>query len=111
MTFITATEAKEIVLSSAAEVDRLMPILDKAIRAAAEDGHRKLLCYREVPWESAEDYMPVATSKLQERLIERLCALGFFACVVSDHSYIPPGLQDSDGNGPVHTNRVLKVSW
>ena len=111
MTFITAKEAKDLVLNSQAEVDRIMPLIDAHIRDVAEDGGRFFHAYREVPWESQPKDEVTKTSKLQERIIERLYTLGFNAAIVIDGEYVSRELADSTGYGPLFSNRVLKVSW
>lgn len=108
---ITASQARAIIQESDLEVERILSLLDVKIRGAAKEGKRIYAAYNEAPWQSEEVYVPVSTSPLQSKIISRLKLLGFGAGIFTDNQYVPPGLADSDGGGPMHSNRVLKVSW
>lgn len=109
---ITAAEAKQLVETSAKNVERLLAAIEPKIREAAEKGERSVFIYEQELW-SAEEYKPQPTP-LQQRVMAELekYPRSFGVRFTSDdHTYVPRGLQDDDGNGPVHTNWGIKISW
>lgn len=101
---ITAKEAKEIYDKSGAEVANIMEKLnvEQAVKSAAEGGKRSTIVYLgdEIWWST------------RRSVVTRLRELGYGAVIgLYGDKYVPRGLQDDNGEGPVHQNYGIHISW
>lgn len=108
---LTASQARGLSAESGLQVERILSLLDASIKETATGGRRSYSAYKEVPWQSEELYTPVTISPIQAKIIARLKLLGFTAEMRTDNAYVPVGLADDKGNGPLYSNRVLKIGW
>jgi hypothetical protein len=109
---ITAKEAKEIQLASEANIQKYLTKVEVQIKECAELGLNRVALYNEGLYSSFPCGVPINTTPLQNRLITELQHVGFKAVFLKDGpSYIPKGLADDDGNGPIHNNWCVVVSW
>lgn len=109
---INANEARQLVDESDKTVNDILNKLDLSIRMMAARGERLYACYNEVAWCGKPIGQNPVPTDLHNKLIAKLKSLGFGA-KYSFHgdSYIPRGLMEDDGTGPLHINHVLIVTW
>lgn len=106
---LTAQEAKELYDKSGQEVeDWIKYNVEKEVIKAAESGKKCtqiLLC-------SIESYMNYTATALQQGVLDKLHSLGYRVSIAKSGSpYVPRGLSDDAGNGPMHTNVVMNIGW
>ncbi len=108
---ITAKEAKEIYDKSdfEGEVANFLKLnVEQAVKSAAEGGKRSIIVYL-----GARDraYGPDNTP-LEKSVVTRLRELGYQADIrLYGDQYVPRGLQDDNGEGPIHRNYGIHISW
>lgn len=109
---ITAGELRKVVETSQRQVDETLAKIEPKLVEAAEAGEREYACYREVPWDAKSSYCAPEPTRLQQKLVDALKSFGYSAKVeMHGDAYVPRGLADDDGNGPMHQNHVLVVRW
>lgn len=109
---ITASELRRVVETSQKQIDETLAQIEAALVKAAEDGKREHACYHEVPWDAKSSYCAPEPTRLQQKLVDVLKSFGYNAKVeMHGDAYVPPGLADDDGYGPLHYNHVLVVRW
>ena len=107
---INAKEAKELYEQSSAGAKAYLAKIDPLIREAATYGEQRVALYVEGLWE-AEQYQSRMTP-IQRRVKEELEYLGFVVTYQKNGGgYVPRGLADDDGNGPIYYDYVLVVGW
>lgn len=106
---ITAQEASKLYEDSGAKVTDFMKYtVEPMIRAAAESGKDHVFLYAG----TAKWWKIVPAPLFYQQLIDKLIELGFFAKWTADgQPYVPRGLSDDDGNGPLHTNFGIMIRW
>ena len=108
---ISAKEAKELYDKSGHEVeDYLKYNLEKRIIDAANSGKRYIF----IQINCIENWKQLhhVTTPLHNAVCTRLKELGYIATITKyGDSYVPKGLADDDGNGPLYTNYGFKISW
>lgn len=108
---ITAKEAKDLYDQSGAEVDDYIKYkLESEIRTAATSGKRQ---WFHLIGSNQKGFNPIQPTPLQNRIISKLTELGFSARWIDSHgtAYVPRGLADLEGNGPLHTNYGILIGW
>ena len=106
---ISAKEAKELSAKSDVAVDRF---IDEAVsikvKAAAEAGLYECV----VHIGSAESYVNISPLPFEAQVMCKLRLLGYYVCFErTGDKYVPRGLADDDGRGPVHTNYGYTIRW
>lgn len=108
---ITAKEAKELYDQSGAEVtDFLERNVESKVSFAAKSGKRFVFIHLGSigPYEHVDQKI----TPLQQAVAEKLQELGYRARIVLDgDKYVPPGLANDDGGGPMHQNYGIQVGW
>lgn len=110
---ITANEAVQLYDASGAEAEAYLATnFDKQVRICVEGGKRTYFHFigsDEVRFFDERKHI----SPLLSQVMDRLKGHGFNVKFVLDksHQYVPRGLSDDDGNGPVHANYGIQISW
>lgn len=106
---INAKEAKELYDQSGAEVEAfLTQVVEPKVKAAAEAGKRFVFIYID----AVETYIISKPNAMQTAAMIKLGELGYVAGWLEDgERYVPRGLQDDDGDGPMHKNVGIQVGW
>lgn len=105
---ITAQEAKAIYDESGAEAEALMNKFDAPIRKAASEGKRHVF----YDLGCNEAYKRLEATPLQKQVMDKLHALGYRVQFCKDGmEYVPRGLADDDGKGPLHYNYGFAIHW
>ena len=116
---LTAAEALELVKRSDAEVEKFLTVISPAIEAAAKDGKRTLALSSIV---NLPDHGAVSLHQECSKIVnitdfqQRLCAtLKEFGYSVKfaphGDTYVPRGLADDDGYGPLYQHYTIIVYW
>jgi imidazole glycerol phosphate synthase subunit HisF len=107
---ITAKETRSLYDHSSAEVKAYLAKIDPVIREAAKDGKQFVVLYVDGLWEAVQ-YQSRMTP-IQASVKTELETLGFRVTYgkVGD-GYIPRGLMNDDGKGPIYYNTCLTVGW
>lgn len=114
--FITPAEARELVTTSEQNVARYLKRASEEIRKAAEAGKRSIDFYMNDSNErlafEVSSWNKPRPSTLQQLIIDNIRKKGF-GCEfkASGEQYVPRGLADDDGNGPMHQNWNIVISW
>jgi hypothetical protein len=108
---INAKEAKALYDKSDQEVaDYLKNKVEPVVIKAATLGKRKvfiLLGSTQFSSEMRDEITPVRRS-----VVEALEELGYVVSIAQDgESYVPRGLADDDGDGPLYTNYGFHIGW
>lgn len=93
-----------------------MDVLDQNIREAAKDGNRVFRTSTAFDGESLGGSLgpheKISVTPFQQRVIDALQKNGFSAKMeIYDEGYVPRGLADDDGNGPIYQNYALTIRW
>jgi len=108
---ITAKATKEIYDNSGHEIEQFLKRqVEPLVIKAASSGKLNVIIHLG----SLEqfDYLDSKITPLHNGVVEKLIALGFM-CHIECYGdkYVPPGLRDDDGNGPVHRNFGIYIGW
>lgn len=108
---ISAKEAKELYNQSEVRVDEFLKNkVEHVIINAAKSGKQHVFIFLDNVniFESVEQKL----TPLDRAVVEKLKQLGYRAGFQrSGDSYIPPGLADDDGDGPLHINYGIMIGW
>lgn len=107
---ISAAEAKVLYDDSGVEVDKYLQYkIEPEIKAAATQGARKVFHYLG----SRDVFTHPRPDPLQLRIIEKLRELGYAVRWLDSEGdgYVPRGLADDEGKGPVHYNYGVQINW
>lgn len=106
---ITAKEAKELYDNSGAEVQEFLKYkVEKYVREAAILGKKSYTIHLG----SEEIWKVIKPSPLQTQIMHELKNLGYVVNFTAyDVSYVPAGLADDEGKGPVHRNYGITIGW
>lgn len=109
---ITAKQARDNVILSKANVQQYLDKIDALIISASHLGKSKV----EIGIVGLSNCVPTASTviatAIQIRVIDELRNFGYQACVDSyGERYIPRGMQDDVGEGPMHVNVGIIISW
>lgn len=107
---INAKAAKELYDKSGAEVDAyLKNNLEKAVMDAAKAGSRSLFHFLG----SEEVFKNVTPTPIQKQIMNKLIELGYTVKFSSKDGdvYVPRGLADDNGKGPLYQNYGLEIGW
>lgn len=110
---ITAKEAKVLYDQSGAEVDQFLKnSVEKEITDAAKAGKRTVTIYLDsYEWPGYRGFNHDITP-LQMAIVVKLKELGYSAEIKSyGDCYVPRGLADDDGNGPMYQNYGIHIGW
>jgi len=114
---ISAKEARGIVETSESVVAKYLDKIDTLVRHNAAEGKTSLFLYIEGLWAAEEvssTYNKVATP-IQVCVIRALKNLGYHAAYGSDSDpkamYVPRGLANDDGSGPMYINCGITIKW
>lgn len=115
---ITAKEALELTLTSEAHIAKCMDILDERIRESAKNGERLFrtsvltVFHGQSLGGSLGPHEEITVTPFQQQVIDILQKNGFGAKMeIYGEGYVPRGLADDDGNGPIYKNYALTVRW
>ena len=111
---ITAAEAKALAEASDAHLEKYLTLIEREIKPRAEKGDRVYECYVADLWECQETYKHPEPNALQQRVINALKA--FPNCygvrwAASGDAYVPRGLADDFGEGPMYQNVCIHIRW
>lgn len=105
---ITAKEARRIAVTSGVNVAKEVNKIEPAIRAAAEDGKTCVIHFIDAI-RVHNDVIPTA---LQNRVMAHLSELGYNVIISTyGDKYVPKGLSDDNGDGPLYINYGYVMSW
>lgn len=106
---ITAKEAKALYDESGAEVKALLKTFEPKIIEAAKSGKRWIV----ITIGSSPTTQNPQPDSVQKRVMELLNELGYVSRWVAQDgaAYIPRGLMDDYGNGPMHVNYGIHIGW
>lgn len=108
---ISAKEAKTLYAQSDAAVDAFVARnIEPLVIEAAKTGKRTIFIYRG----SGRGYeSPRQPDAVESTAITRLLELGYAAVWKSREGdgYVPLGLADDDGNGPIVFNYGIQINW
>ena len=108
---ITAKEAKVLYDKSGQEVEDYLRIkVEPVVIKAATAGKHKV--YIHLGSAQFEFEMRVKITSVHQGVVQALKDLGYVASIAQDgDGYVPAGLADDDGNGPLHTNYGFHIGW
>ena len=108
---ITAKQAKELYDQSGQEItDFLTDNVEPRVKEAAAAGKRVVFIY--LGNIERFNYLEHEITPVQKAAIEKLQELGYRARIVVDgDKYVPCGLADDDGDGPLYQNYGIQVGW
>ena len=106
---ITTKEAKALYDESGAEAKALLKTFEPKIIEAAKSGKKWVIVFID-SHPTYETPYPTAT---QQRAIKMLEEFGYVSRWVAQDgaAYIPRGLMDDYGNGPMHVNYGIHIGW
>ena len=97
-----------------AEGDKILTEIESTIKCAAEHGDTQVELGHVIHATAIhqKQYENTKMSEVQQYVFDTLIQLGYKAAYfpVGD-SYVPRGLQDDDGNGPLTTVWNLTIGW
>lgn len=108
---ISAEEAKKLYDDSGHEVELFIKNnVEKFVIGAAKSGKRNLTVFLGScgPYDSI-DRVVTPLNKAVESKLKALGYTVFIGCY--GNKYVPIALSDEDGNGPIHQNFGLHISW
>lgn len=105
---ISAKEAKELYDLSGVEVEEYLAKIEPKIIEAAKSGKRSI----EIDCGCERTYAVLEKTQFDRSLLSKLGSLGYTAkkSWISG-PYVPRGLADESGNGPMHVNVGYIISW
>ena len=108
---ITANQALKLYQDSSVEVDEFLKLtVEPEVIKAANSGKKQTIVHLGAV--AYYDYVQQKLTPLHLAVIERLKALGYIAEAKKyGESYVPRGLADDQGNGPMHTNYGIHIVW
>ena len=108
---ITAAEAKALYDESGQEVDNfLKSAVEPLIVSSAKSGKRSTMMYLDTI--ESFHYLGNHVTPLHCRVADKLKELGYTAEIrLYGDKYVPAGLRDDDGNGPLHQNYGIHIGW
>jgi hypothetical protein len=112
MTMLTAFEARKITEESDIKVDNILDQLDSLIRARARACKDTLSCYLPDTWYASTLREGIHPNDFQRKIMNKLADHGFKVKLARDGDpYVPKGLADNEGNGPIHYNWCIVIGW
>ena len=112
---ITSEKALQLVRTSAVHIADILLEIDKQITDAATRGQRKYVCFIDGLWGSipTEQFSANHPLSVDQRLVaEQLWDCGFVVELdIIGSAYVPKGLSDDFGDGPLFVNVCLTISW
>lgn len=108
---ITAKEARALYNQSGAEANAFLKNeVEKKVMDAANGG--KKYTFIHLGSLGPHQYIEQTVTLVQRQVIEKLQELGYHAEFALDGPpYVPRGLANDDGRGPLHTNYGIRVGW
>lgn len=107
---ISAKQAKELYDQSGAEVEKFLKHnVEQKIKDAAGSGKRHVFICQG----SIVSYSHPTMTPLEKGVMDALTELGYKVSFTkhTDHTYVPRGLADDNGNGPEHQNYGFNIGW
>lgn len=105
---INAIQARELVAASGVEADAVLKTLEPLITAAAKEGKRELFYFLD----AERTFNNLPSTPLNKMVLSKLGTLGFNANISwNGDSYVPRGLADDVGDGPLHKNYGYLIRW
>ena len=108
---IDATEAKRLYDETGREIEDFLDFtVEKEIINAAKAGKRLVFIYLD----NINTFVSLdrLTTPFQKNVVLKLQELGYTARIdLYGKEYVPKGLQDDLGNGPVHSNYGIIIEW
>ena len=108
----TADQARKRGMEGSLLVDGIIQNIEKEIMERSTN-YTRLVTYEPRTWTSAPLLnIDVQPNQLQQRVIERLRDAGYDVCFAPfSDAYVPKGLQDDDGKGPLYVNWCIVIDW
>lgn len=108
---ITAKDAKKLYDESGHEVDQfLKQSVEPNVINAAKGGRRHVFIH--LGSVGPFEYVDQVATPLHRAVVDKLLTLGYRAKIETDgDKYVPRGRADDDGNGPMHLNYGIRISW
>lgn len=108
---ITAKEAKELYDQSGAEIEEFFKYkVEPEVAKEAKGGKRRAFIHLG----SMDQFRNIGQTitPLQQAVVDKLRALGYRAQISLDgDKYVPRGLADDGGIGPLHQNYGIQINW
>lgn len=108
---ITATQAKELYDQSGVEVEQFLKhTVEPEVTKAAKSGKRQAFIHLG----SLESYrfLDSVITPVHRQALDQLKLLGYRTVIKwGGDKYVPRGLVDDDGNGPIHQNYGIQIEW
>lgn len=109
--FITAAEVRDLCRNSQVAAEQFLKQIEQKIVDAAKANQGSYMHHIDAIDVSFNTRLPELEPKLKNAC-EILKRLGYqVSYTVYGDRYVPRGLQDDDGNGPMYQNCGLKISW
>jgi hypothetical protein len=108
---ITAKDAKQLYDESGHEVDQFLEhSVEANVINAAKGGRRHVFIH--LGSLGSFEYLDRVVTPLHRAVVDKLLALGYRAKIeTAGDKYVPRGLADDDGNGPMHQNYGIQIGW
>lgn len=108
---ITAAEAKALYDATGVEVKQYMDIhILQKVKDSAMAGKRT--CFVDIGSIGAYEYIDKKQHFVEYQVVVELKKLGYTASIgVSGDKYVPRGLADDDGAGPMYQNYGIHIGW
>jgi hypothetical protein len=106
---ITAKEAKALYDASGIEVKKFIEnTVGPKIENSAKEGKVSVFIFLN----SVPLYYTMWLTPFEQNVVKELRKLGYLVqCGYDGAEYVPVGLSDDDGDGPMHRNFGLIISW
>jgi putative transposon-encoded protein len=108
---ISAKEAKELYDQSCTEVEAfLKQTVEPKVTEAAKRGHRHVFIHLDAS--ASFEILDKMVTPVQNSAMVKLKELGYQAQVTFDgEKYVPRGLANDDGSGPLYQNYGIQIGW
>ena len=105
---ISAKDARVLYDQSGAEAEKFLTQIEPLIVEAANTGKCNIFFHLG----SEETSRAIKPTPLQSQVMDKLHALGYRVQFFRQgETYVPRGLADDDGNGPMHSNFGFAIHW
>lgn len=113
---ITAQEARDLLAQADETVNFYLVKVDAIVKKALAANKRSAFLYVEDLWNAFDhfDAHYAEPSLSQAAVMRKLKTLGYGVTFGADEEmepYVPRGLADDDGNGPLYNNIGITIKW
>ena len=108
---LTAIEAKQLYDESGVEIDNYLKFnIEPKVVLAAKSGHREVTVH--IDSMDLFCHLDQVIKPLEKAVVEKLQGLKYIVKIsLYGEKYVPRGLINEHGNGPVHQNYGFLISW